>query len=77
MSIHGLFSCRKKKACQYEARKVKPSPQYGRKNLAFNPESEQGNGSLPDKEPDVVLYNKEVFYDKIDGGEHGKKNPPV
>lgn len=81
MCIYGLLSCRKKKTCQYETRKVQPSPQYGRKNPAFKADndgfSEHETGSLPDKETGVVIYNKEVFYDKQDGGERDKKNPPV
>lgn len=84
MYIHGLyiFSCRKKKTCQYETKgKVKPSNPYGKKNPAFNADndgfSEHETGSLPDKDNGVVIYNKEVFYDKQDGGEHDKKNPPV
>lgn len=80
--IFYFFCLGKKKTCQYETkRKVKPSPQYGRKNPAFNADndgfSEQETGSLPDKANGVVIYNKEVFYDKQDGGEHDKKNPPV
>ena len=78
MYIRGLFSCRKKKTCQYETRKVTPSPQYARKNPAFKHDndaySEQETGSLPGKDNGIIVYNKEVFYDKEGQGENDKKN---
>lgn len=89
MYIPGLFSFRKKTTCQYETRrKIDPSPQYGRKNLAFKPDvggnehnssvTEQEIGSPPDKDTTLVIYNKEVFCNnKENEGENGKENPPV
>lgn len=77
-----IFFFGKKKGCQYEARKVTPDHQYGRKNPTFKhdhedfAESETGS-QIPDKEGGVVIYNKEVFYNKDDGGENDKKNLPV
>lgn len=75
-----FFCLGKKKGCDYETRKVEPScDQYGRKNPAYNSDelAEHETGSLPDKETGVVIYNKEVFYNKEGEGEIGKKNPPV
>ena len=81
MYHYGFFPCRKKKTCQYETRKVQPSPEYGRKNPAFKADNDgfsgHETGSLPDKGTGIVIYNKEVFYDKQDGVEPDKKNPPV
>ncbi|XP_020605222.1 uncharacterized protein LOC110044041 [Orbicella faveolata] len=77
-----IFFFGKKKGCQYEPRKVTPDHQYGSKNPAFKhdhegfAESETGS-QIPDKEGGVVIYNKEVFYNKDDGGENDKKNLPV
>ena len=82
MYILGLFSCRKKTSCELnEKRKVEPSPQYGRKNLAFENAHDsltrEETGSIPDKQTGILIYNKEVFYSKEDMGKNEQENPPV